>query len=99
MTLCRSQQGVAKVASTLASGAGFGAPIRRLVRDQLKKVEAYLAEGGEAGTLVKLTLYRLVPHAPYTVANYLLVGSSTFPTLSFVSHSRSSFKELKSVDP
>lgn len=66
------QQGVAKLATTLASGAGFGAPIRRLVRDRLKKVEAYLADGSTLGTLVKLTLYRLVPHAPYTVANYLL---------------------------
>ena len=54
-----------------ASGAGFGAPIRRLVRDQLKKVEAYLG-AGDAGTLVKLTLFRLLPHAPYTLANYLL---------------------------
>lgn len=77
------QQGVAKVAAALASGAGFGAPIRRLIRDQLKKVEAYLSNGGDAGTLVKLTLYRLVPHAPYTVANYLL-GLTRVPLSLFM---------------
>lgn len=77
------QQGVTKVASALASGAGFGAPIRRLVRDQLKKVEAYLSNGSDAGTLVKLTLYRLVPHAPYTVANYLL-GLTRVPLSLFM---------------
>ena len=73
--LISRQQRVAKVASTLANGVGFGAPIRRLIRNQLKRIETYLCgdgSGGDSGTLVKLTLYRLVPHAPFTVANYLL---------------------------
>lgn len=77
------QQGVARIASTLATGAGFGAPIRRLVRDQLKKVEVYLESGSQIGMFVKLALYRLVPHAPFTVSNYLL-GLSKAPLPTFM---------------
>ena len=82
--LISRQQGVAKVASALASRAGFGAPIRRLIAAQLKKVESYVSDGGDSETLVKLALYRLVPHAPYTVANYLLGLTSRVSLSAFM---------------
>ena len=64
--------GVQKTASALANGAGFGAPARRWVRDQLRRIDAHITDSTTLGQFVKLTLYRLVPHAPFTVANYLL---------------------------
>ena len=80
------RKGVANVASYLATGAGFGAPARRFVRNQLKKIETFLEGdgGGEGfGTFAKLVAYRLVPHAPFTVANYLL-GLTKVPATTFL---------------
>ena len=38
-------QGFANVAAAIGSGAGFGAPVRRLIRRQLRKMERYVADG------------------------------------------------------
>ena len=74
--------GVQKTASALANGAGF-APARRWVRDQLRRIDAHITDSTTLGQFVKLTLYRLVPHAPFTVANYLL-GLTEVPTRVFL---------------
>ena len=66
----------------MANGAGFGPPL----------VAGFATSSGEStritdsttlGQFVKLTLYRLVPHAPFTVANYLL-GLTKVPTKVFL---------------
>ena len=75
--------GVQKTASALANGAGFGAPARRWVRDQLRRIDSHITDSTTLGQFVKLTLYRLVPHAPFTVANYLL-GLTKVPTKVFL---------------
>lgn len=77
------QQGVGKVADALAEKGGFGAPARRLVRDQIRRAERAVEDAAPAGRLLRLTLYRLAPHAPFTAANYLL-GLSKVSMATFV---------------
>lgn len=69
----------------------LGAPARRLVRETLADAErAFLGSSHETPETTKtplekfmnLTLYRLAPHAPFTVANYVL-GLSDEKRLSF----------------
>ena len=87
-----------RVADALADpkwiGPKLGAPARRLVRETLADAErAFLgtetttkararAQTGRLETFSKLALYRLAPHAPFTVANYVL-GLSDEKRLSF----------------
>ena len=77
------QQGVGRVANVLAGTGGIGAPARRLVRDQIRRAERAVEDATPAGRLLRLTLYRLAPHAPFTVANYLL-GLSKVSMATFV---------------
>ena len=77
------QQGVGRVANVLAGTVGIGAPARRLVRDQIRRAERAVEDATPAGRLLRLTLYRLAPHAPFTVANYLL-GLSKVSMATFV---------------
>ena len=92
------QLGRRRVADALADpkwiGPKLGAPARRLVRETLTDAErAFLgtetttkararAQTGRLETFSKLALYRLAPHAPFTVANYVL-GLSDEKRLSF----------------
>ena len=66
-------RGYSQVSSDVAQAGKVGAPARRLLRAQLKKVNRALNGEGDAFTQgLKVALMRLLPHAPFTVTNYLL---------------------------
>jgi sulfoquinovosyltransferase len=85
------QQGAAKLASFASTrGPKLGAPARRLLKERLVKLESDLeldAKGlnknGALATAFKLAMYRLAPHVPFTVSNYLL-GLTATPAWAFV---------------
>jgi sulfoquinovosyltransferase len=59
--------------SDAAAQTGVGAPARRSIRSELNKVNRAVSGQGEASAqAVKVALMRLLPHAPFTLTNYLL---------------------------
>ena len=66
-------RGYRQVSADVAQAAHVGAPARRSLRAQLKKVNRALNGEGDAVVQgVKVAVMRLLPHAPFTVTNYLL---------------------------
>ena len=66
------KRGYRNVSDAVAQSGG-GAPARRSISAQLKKVNrAVSGQGNVASQAAKVTLLRLLPHAPFTLTNYLL---------------------------
>jgi sulfoquinovosyltransferase len=66
-------RGYRQFSDDLAQQTRTGAPARRSIAAQLKKVNRAVRGDGDAlAQASKVSLMRLLPHAPFTVTNYLL---------------------------
>jgi sulfoquinovosyltransferase len=77
-------RGYRQISDDLAQQTGIGAPARRSIAAQLKKVNRAVSGDGDALVQAsKVSLMRLLPHAPFTVTNYLL-GLTQVPIRAIV---------------
>ena len=66
------------------AAAGAGAAARRSIRAQLRKVNRAVSGDGDAlNQAAKVAVMRLLPHAPFTVTNYLL-GLTQVPVRAII---------------
>lgn len=65
-------------------GPKFGAPAKRLIKQTLGTAENVFVDEKPLGRLLKLSLYRLTPHVPFTVANYVLGISKKVSFKTFI---------------
>ncbi|OUS49173.1 hypothetical protein BE221DRAFT_66306 [Ostreococcus tauri] len=76
-------RGYGKISDAIAS-SGVGAPARRSIRAQLRKVNRAVSGDGDAVIqAAKVAVMRLLPHAPFTVTNYLL-GLTQVPVRAII---------------